>query len=383
MKDLKRKISSSSLYKRYAKWIFELRGNYLYALLYHLLYRLRVACSIITSGDDLRRVVNKLIWRLKTTLFRKSTHPKTRLNLAFLPTISVVSAVYNKEREIPYFIESLKRQSYKGKFEVIFADDCSADDTGLVINKLVSGDSRFRYVKTDTNAGQCGARNLGIQQARGDILIIMDSDHIINVDFLKGHAERHLICKEADVVIGPYNIETGDVPPEKLLSFYMMNPHKVLSDMKLQDPLNIYSFVNCITRNFSIKRNFLNSLNSQPLFDEDFSYTSKPDSGFGWEDVEMGFRLYQKGVRVDFEPKAISIHISHPSTIPDNLKPLGSVKNFRKLLEKHPDFAVIAKKWTCETFHKISSWLEQHGYNDNDDRRRIESILADAIGRRD
>ena len=383
MKNLKRKIGASSLYKKYTKWIFGMRGNYFYARSYHLVYRLRVMMGIITGKDDLRRIYNIIEWRLKTSLLKKSPYNKRKVNFTFLPTISVVSAVYNKQREIKYFIEALQRQSYKGKFEVIFADDCSSDNTAGIIQQYASKDSRFKYFKTDTNAGQCGARNLGVKNAIGDILIIMDSDHIINADFLKEHAERHLNCVETDVVIGPYNIETGDVLPEKMLSFYVKNPQKVLLDMQLQEPSNVNSFVNCITRNFSIKRRFLNTLNNQPLFDENFSYTAKPDSGFGWEDVEMGFRLYQKGVRIEFEPKAFSIHISHPSTIPDNLKPLGSVKNFRKLLEKHPDFALVAKKWTYETFIKISEWLDRCGYRGNEDKQQVESILADALARRD
>ncbi len=298
----------------------------------------------------------------------------------FCPTISVISAVYNKQREVPFFIRTLQRQTYKGHVEIIFVDDCSSDDTVTVIKRYAADDRRITCLTTEANIGQCGARNLGIQRARGDILIIMDGDHVVNRGFLKAHAERHVNCLEADVVIGPYNIETGPEDPLKVLARYEKRPRRCVSEMKLQDPANVRSFVNCITRNFSIKRSFLKRLDEQPLFDEAFSYTAQPDSGFGWEDVEMGFRLYQKGARVDFEPGAFSIHISHPSTIAEHHKPVGSIKNFRKLLEKHPDFPLVAKHWTHETFQKIAQWLDHQGHRDNEDKRRIEAILSDGSG---
>ncbi|HEY4481604.1 MAG TPA: glycosyltransferase [Candidatus Brocadiaceae bacterium] len=294
-----------------------------------------------------------------------------------LPTISIVSVIYNKEKEVTYFLESLFRQTYQGSFEIILVDDCTSDNSIAVVKQYleeVKAQGKFRYtpevhiVKNDSNIGNCHSRNKGVSCAQGDIVVIMDADCIVNRDFILEHAAAHRL-DDCDVVIGPHNIETNGEDPFTVLEKYADAPEKVLIDCQLQDDQNICSFLNCITRNFSIKKRVIDG----NLFDPLFSYSKDPLSGFGWEDVEMGYDLYKKGTRIKFIPNAYSIHISHESTVDEETKAVRSLLNFRRLFEKHPELLLVARRWTLGTYQKILKWIEKGNHKESDERRFLDN----------
>jgi hypothetical protein len=97
-----------------------------------------------------------------------------------------------------------------------------------------------------------------------------------------------------------------------------------------------------------------------PLFDEDFSYSKHPDAGFGWEDVEMGYRCYLAGANIYFNSSAVSIHMSHPQAIEDGDKARRAMMNFRRLLDKHPQLPIVAPDWVVYTYRRLFRWLDEH-----------------------
>jgi glycosyltransferase involved in cell wall biosynthesis len=147
---------------------------------------------------------------------------------------------------------------------------------------------------------------------------------------------------------------------------------RVMAEALLQDPVNVDSFVNCITRNFSIQRHLI----TEELFDEQFGYSAHPDSGFGWEDVEMGYRLHKRGIKIHFAEDAFSVHISHTSTTDDGVKPLKSLKNFRRLIKKHPSIKNEARRWYIDTFQKIEKWSAGNKHPIVADQQEIRESLG-------
>ena len=73
-----------------------------------------------------------------------------------------------------------------------------------------------------------------------------------------------------------------------------------LNNASPQDPLNPHSYINLVTRNFSISSSYLKKYSIKDLFDPQFSYSSAKDSGFGWEDGELGVRLYKQNANFFF-----------------------------------------------------------------------------------
>jgi glycosyltransferase involved in cell wall biosynthesis len=290
-----------------------------------------------------------------------------------LPKVSIVTILYNKASEILPVLDSYFRQTYEGQVEVVFVDDQSPDHATALVsdqwdkmqkNAVRPGKWEYKLIHNDRNCGNCLSRSLGIREATGDIVIIIDADCLLNADFVKRHVEAHAF-DDCDVVIGPFNIETNGREPIQALQHYEARPWLALADMALQDPVNRLSFLNCVTRNFSIKAASI----SEDLFDPQFTYSADPDSGYGWEDVEMGYRLYQRGLRIKFIGDAFSIHISPEHEDRSAAKPLRSMRNFRRLYEKHPELGWVARRWASETFARICRWADETGAEVNEDRR--------------
>lgn len=302
---------------------------------------------------------------------------KTRYRRRHLPSFSIVSILYGKADQVEAVLESYFRQSYEGDVEIVFVDDCSPDDSARVAQKYIEK-SRTRYprlpqlriVRNARNLGNCVSRNIGIKHATGDLIVITDADCMLNRDYLKHHADAHSY-DDCEVVIGPFNLETNGRDPHTVLREYEAEPEKVLADNQPQDPLNKRSFLNCITRNFSIKADYI----TEDLFDPAFSYSQDPESGFGWEDVEMGYRLYKRGARIKYVPQAFTLHVSHPASVDERTKPIRSLRNFRRLFEKHPELQFVARRWARETYGKIHDWFDVYGLPVNEDRLHMDKLF--------
>ncbi len=88
--------------------------------------------------------------------------------------ISVIIPVYNVERYLQECVESVVGQSYKG-LEVILIDDGSSDSSGAMCDRFAEQDSRVRVIHKEYG-GVSDARNLGVDEAKGDYIIFVDSD---------------------------------------------------------------------------------------------------------------------------------------------------------------------------------------------------------------
>ncbi len=293
-------------------------------------------------------------------------------------SVSIVTVLYRKEREIPLFLSCLARQDFKGQMELVVVNDCSPDRSKETLLRCYEELKQQGYslpsltvIDNETNSGNCASRNRALEVVTGDVVVIVDADCLLNDNFLSAHVHSH-IFHDASVVIGPCNLESGLADPIAKLKEYERDPERVQREAEIQDPINLNSFVNCITRNFSIRRTAI----SEALFDDIFGYSASPESGFGWEDVEMGYRLYKRGLKIHFTSQAISVHVTHPSSTEDKIKPLKSLKNFRRLIEKHPAIATDARRWFQDTFAKIEQWSSACGHPVQDDQRIIREKLG-------
>lgn len=127
------------------------------------------------------------------------------------PLISVIVPIYNVEEYLKRCVESIQQQSYKN-LEIILVDDGSPDKCGEMCDMFCEGDKRVRVIH-QLNGGLSAARNTGINNAKGEYLIFIDSDDYISYDMieklyeaLERHAAEIAVCGY-DLVYEGGNVE--------------------------------------------------------------------------------------------------------------------------------------------------------------------------------
>jgi glycosyltransferase involved in cell wall biosynthesis len=116
------------------------------------------------------------------------------------PCVSVVIPIYNVALHLEDCLASVLNQSGV-ELEVICIDDCSADRSAEIVDKIAQADPRVRVIRNSVNVGSAVSRNIGIAAARGDYIQFTDAD-----DLLAAGALRILLdaaaAHGADVVRG-------------------------------------------------------------------------------------------------------------------------------------------------------------------------------------
>jgi len=197
------------------------------------------------------------------------------------PALSVVIPAYNQAPTLRRTLETLQEQTLdRGQSEVIVVDDGSTDETAAVTRGQAAGDPRVRLVQHAGNRGRSAARNTGVRAARGEIILLLDSDVIVPRAFLASHLDAHRRSRRPVLCRGP----VVDIP-----------------DARLPDrpPPFAASRAYLTTANASLRRG---ELLGAGLFDEGFP-------AYGWEDFDLGFRLQRRGLPRVFRRDAIAYHL--------------------------------------------------------------------------
>lgn len=99
------------------------------------------------------------------------------------PLISIIVPVYNVEAYLERCVDSLRNQTYRN-LELILVDDGSPDRCPGICDSLAEADDRIRVIHQE-NAGLSGARNTGINAAKGEYLAFVDSDDYVAENFIE------------------------------------------------------------------------------------------------------------------------------------------------------------------------------------------------------
>ena len=107
--------------------------------------------------------------------------------------ISVIIPVFRVEAYLRRCMDSVLAQTYE-KMEIILVDDGSDDGCPVICDEYAEKDSRVRVIH-QKNAGLSGARNTGIDEAKGEYLAFVDSDDYLSPEFLE---RLYMACIETD-----------------------------------------------------------------------------------------------------------------------------------------------------------------------------------------
>ena len=98
--------------------------------------------------------------------------------------ISIIIPVYNSSYYLSRCIECVFHQTYMD-WELILVDDGSTDGSGEICDKVAERNCKKVHVIHQQNQGASVARKVGIEQSKGDLLTFVDSDDIIEDDYLE------------------------------------------------------------------------------------------------------------------------------------------------------------------------------------------------------
>jgi glycosyltransferase involved in cell wall biosynthesis len=233
---------------------------------------------------------------------------------------SVVIPTYNRLPILRQCLAALEAQQLEAPvedYEVVLVDDGSTDDTVQWLETHAEALPHVRLIRQE-HGGPAEGRNRGVDHARGDVIVFIDSDLVVTPGFLVSHAralERQWqrqgdrLCFTYGAVINTANFENPTSEPHK--------------------PTDL-SWAYFATGNVAIDRAVLER---SGLFDTAFRL-------YGWEDLELGERLRQMGVRLVRCPEAVGYHW-HPPLSLEQIPDLVRVERERARMglvfyRKHP-----------------------------------------------
>jgi len=243
-----------------------------------------------------------------------------------MPELSVVIPTYNRLETLRVVIPALLVNTLAAeRYEIVVADSNSNDGTAEFLAEIAAQHPRVRHVP-GAYSGRAMARNAGIAAAAGEIVLFTDSDIIASPELLERHLDHHRTERGVAVVGMELQVETlGDY--ERLRDApAVRRPLHPESRRRL-------SWLYFLTGNASVRKSDLERVG---CFDESFT-------GYGHEDLELGYRLQAAGIKILYEPHAVNYHWQAIPYDEQKEKMRLAGRSTVRFYRKHPAFAVKAR----------------------------------------
>ncbi|MBI2453761.1 glycosyltransferase family 2 protein [Candidatus Peregrinibacteria bacterium] len=219
--------------------------------------------------------------------------------------ISVVIPTYKRKEKLQDALSALCLQNFpKAEYEVVVVDDGSCDGTSELVRKLSKRSPAALRLFSQENKGQGSARNRGVEEAAGDIVIFIGADIIVTPDFIREHDRMHRAHSEENAGVLGFVTWHPKLNPTPLMKFMekggavfgRFGGHQFAYDLLKGKQTADYRFF--YTSNISLKRSLLLRHAFDPWF-----------STYGWEDIELGYRLSREvGLQLYYNQGAFAYH---------------------------------------------------------------------------
>jgi len=207
--------------------------------------------------------------------------------------LSVVIPTYRRLQALALTLESLLKQGMvDSEYEIIVVDDGSSDGTKEFMREFILRHKQVRYFN-QAHKGPAAARNLGIKHAQGRYIFFTGDDIIASQRLLKEHLDT-LEANPTEAVLG-FTVWAKGIQPSEFMDFLIRGGHQF--NWQGLKKGRYCSWRVFYTSNVSLKRSWLEA----ELFDENLPYPI-------WEDIELSYRLFKKGLKITFNPDALAYH---------------------------------------------------------------------------
>ncbi len=278
--------------------------------------------------------------------------------------VSVIIPCFNSEKVILNALNSLYIQTYKN-IEIIIINDGSKDNTVDVINKYLETRILNVNIISQNNEGVSVARNRGIEAAKGQYIVFLDSDDMYSSDFIF----------DLTYCINKYNADTAYCfwtnSIEKLEKDVAKEEY-ILSDIDIMKSL-MYNIPKKISfSNFIYKKDIIDKY--VVTFPKDIKYGE--DNEFLWKyltHINKGILLNKKMYWYYENPASVMHKISW-----DNTMALMAVKNIANYLKKnkHPIYDEYCSYLPIRTCWAIAKEFARYNEKKLFDRLVLEENLS-------
>jgi glycosyltransferase involved in cell wall biosynthesis len=241
--------------------------------------------------------------------------------------LTLVMPCYNRALDLQRVLEAYDRQETNAPFEILAVDDASTDNTHQVLSSYLPKRYSLRVERMEKNSGQGKARNQVIPYVSAPIMMFVGDDMLPQPGFIQGHLNMHRRNPQENRAILGKVEWPNDIPCNTLMkhidgvgaqqfSYYYMRSGRE------------YDFRHFYTCNISVKTSFFKSLPS--WFDPDFYL-------YGYEDVEVGYRLAQNGMQIIYQEDMVVQHYHYYNIWGFAKRQFNSGVMLNVLIRKHPD----------------------------------------------
>ena len=206
--------------------------------------------------------------------------------------ISVVIATYNRCTILETTLRKLALQSVSpNRYEVFVVDDGSTDRTSEVVKALIDIlPFRLRYM-CHKNRGPGYTQNRGIREADCKLILLMPDDIWVSHQFIEQHIKTHAEHSGENIAVLGKVLQSPELPQTTMHRHWDPFLFYLLEDKMELDSLY---FLAC---NISLKKEFLLR---NGMYKERY--------GAAHEDIELGYRLGQKGLKIIYNSNALAYH---------------------------------------------------------------------------
>lgn len=210
------------------------------------------------------------------------------------PTVSVVVPTLNRCDTLAHVLPTLAAQTVAADaFEILLCDTGSTDGTKALVARL--GIPNLTLVEIE-HGERSVARNAGIRRARGAIVLFTDADILADTRLVEEHVRAHAAHPGAAIV--GWESRVASLEQYRQVAAAPERRHRLHAPRVRRLPWMFF-----LTGNASAARDVLLRVGS---FDETFT-------GYGHEDLDLGYRLRRMGVPIVYQPAAINYHW-HPES---------------------------------------------------------------------
>lgn len=233
--------------------------------------------------------------------------------------LSIIIATYNRGEKLARTLRSLAAQTLPaGEWEAVVVNNNSTDDTSGVFARFASAEGRGLNVRMvdETRQGLSWARNRGLAEARGEIIVMIDDDEEVNPGFLAAYRDFFAAHPAAAAAGGPMVACYEDARP-RWMSHYteaLVASTIDLGSRVRRFPRRLYP----IGGNMAFRREVFERIGA---FDTALGRTGT--ALLGGEEKEFFGRVVASGGEIWWVPGAVVLHLIPPSRVTD--------AHFRKL----------------------------------------------------